>query len=103
MVSRVDRAKQFMPFDALSGLQLALREKEKEYIDKKELSDEMSINISNKLQMLQQNDLVSIVYYKNRQYITIQGRVEKIDNVRKYLEVNDTKIFYTNIYKLDIL
>ena len=34
MVSRVDRAKQFLPFDALKGLQEALREKEIEYEEK---------------------------------------------------------------------
>ena len=34
MLSNVDRAKQFLPFDALKGLQSALREKEVEYVDK---------------------------------------------------------------------
>ena len=35
MGSRVDRAKQFLPFDALKGLQEALREKEIEYEEKR--------------------------------------------------------------------
>ena len=39
-ISRLDRAKQFMPFDALKGLQEALRSKEIEYEEKKELSEE---------------------------------------------------------------
>lgn len=34
-ISRLDRAKQFMPFDALKGLQEALRSKEIEYEKKK--------------------------------------------------------------------
>ena len=39
-VNRIARAKQFLPFDALKGLQEALREKEIEYEEKKELSEE---------------------------------------------------------------
>ena len=38
-MSREDRAKQFMPFDALKGLQEALREKEIEYEQRKELTE----------------------------------------------------------------
>ena len=41
MASRADRAKQFLPFDALKGLQEALREKEIENEEKKELSEEI--------------------------------------------------------------
>ena len=41
-MSRIERAKQFLPFDALTGLQEALRqiEKEMEYDEKIELSEE---------------------------------------------------------------
>ena len=38
-ISRADRAKQFLPFDALSGLQEALRKKEIECEDKIELDE----------------------------------------------------------------
>ena len=40
VVNRIARAKQFLPFDALKGLQEALREKEIAYEEKKELSEE---------------------------------------------------------------
>ena len=39
-VNRISRAKQFLPFDALKGLQEALKEKEIEYEERKELSEE---------------------------------------------------------------
>ena len=42
--SRTNRAKQFLPFDALKGLQEALREKEIQYEDRKELSEETSVS-----------------------------------------------------------
>ncbi len=40
-ISRADRAKQFLSFDALKGFSEALREKEIEYEEKKELSEEL--------------------------------------------------------------
>ena len=39
-MNRTSRAKQFLPFDDLVGFQEALREKEIEYEDKKELTEE---------------------------------------------------------------
>ena len=39
-MNKVARAKQFLPFDALKGLQEALREKEREYEEKKDLSED---------------------------------------------------------------
>ena len=38
-MNRQDRAKQFMPFDALKGLQEELRKKEIEYEQRKEISE----------------------------------------------------------------
>ena len=43
---KADRAKQFIPFDALKGLKEALKEKEKIYVEKKELSEEEIVNIT---------------------------------------------------------
>ena len=39
-ISKLDRAKQFLPFDALSGFREALREKEIEYEEKIELTEQ---------------------------------------------------------------
>ena len=39
-ISRADRARQFLPFDALKGLNEALRSKEIEYEDRKDLSED---------------------------------------------------------------
>ena len=47
-----DRSNQFLPFDALKGLSLALREKEIVYDKKRELSEEVMEEISNTINML---------------------------------------------------
>ena len=46
MDCRADRAKQFMPFDALKGLQDASREKEIEYEQRKELLKLIGLEIT---------------------------------------------------------
>ena len=53
-LSRMSRAAQFAPFDALKGLteELERRELKKLYTNKKELSEEQEIEISNQLTKL---------------------------------------------------
>lgn len=48
MVNRVARAKQFLPFDALKGLQEAIREKEVEYEEKRDLAEDTLNDLNNK-------------------------------------------------------
>ena len=57
------RAKQFLPFDALNGLQEALRKKEIEYIPKKELSEELKEEIGCILSSLDIGENIKITYY----------------------------------------
>ena len=59
------RAKQFMPFDAVSGLQQALRAKEHEMglISRSELSDETRESINVELTKLESGDFVSVTYF----------------------------------------
>ena len=62
---REDRAKQFAPFDALKGLQEALRMKEYEH-DKKEKNDlpeEKIIEISDTLLKINKNTKIKVQYF----------------------------------------
>lgn len=102
-VNRTARAKQFLPFDALKGLQEALREKEIEYEEKRELSEETLSELDDMLNKLEIGDNVTIKYYKNRKYIEIFGIVTKIDSIKKKIQVNkDNSINISDIVKLDI-
>ena len=103
MVKKVDRAKQFLPFAALPPLEKALREKEQEQIPKKELSDDMIQEISNVLQIISKNDIINIQYYFFHQYVQLVGVVKDVNYIKKYLLVNDEKVFFDNIYSIKIL
>lgn len=78
-MSRVDRAKQFMPFDALKGLQEALRLKEYEHEKslKNELSEEQIMKISETLRTMENNDLIEVKIFDDGYFKVIQGRVKK--------------------------
>lgn len=89
MVGRVDRAKLFVPFDALKGLQEILREKEREVEERKELSEESLMELQEELNKVEIGSTVFIKYYKNKKYIDITGVVRKINFVKKKIIINE--------------
>ena len=101
-MNREDRAKQFAPFDALKGLREALREKEIEHErqQKKELSDEDTRAIQERLAQIKKGDELEVTYFKNGYYVSIKGVVLKIDTIYRYLQIGDEKIFFDDILKL---
>ena len=72
-----DRAKQFMPFDALKGLQDALRLKEykHERIEMGDLSEDTILKISDTLSSLKKYDKVEIKIYDDGHIKTYSGKV----------------------------
>lgn len=101
MLSRIERAKQFLPFDAVKGLQFALREKENLCMSKVELSDEQIENISNLLGVTKIGDSIEVVYYDNKQYKKIQGKVTKISNVKKSIAIDNVEVFFIDIFSIN--
>lgn len=104
MASRVNRAAQFIPFDALKGLkeELKLREERRLKVEKTELTDEMIEEISSKLYQIEKNSKISITFFYNGNYVDLDGYVTSIDKIYKYLVINEEKIFFENIYSLKI-
>lgn len=96
-----DRAKQFMPFSALRGLNEALAAKERIVVPKPELSEEMAEELDHKLQSLQSGQVATIVYYHTDQCIRITGMIARIDSSSQLLQIVNTKIAFTDI--LDII
>ena len=82
-MNRVARAKQFLPFDALKGLQEALKEKEIEYEEKKELSEDTLSELNDKFNQVENGKSIKLKYYKNGRYSEIEGIVTNIDYIKK--------------------
>lgn len=99
-MSREDRAKQFMPFAALKGYPEALRKKEKVVVPKMELSEEYREELDRKFHQVRKNDIITVVYYSNREYLKLTGMVSGIDEAAGILKLVNTKIAFCDIYDI---
>lgn len=102
-MSREERAKQFMPFAALKGFELAIAEKEKPIICKVEISEDRKDELDLKLRELSVNSIASIVYYHDGAYIRKTAMVAKIDTSARYIRIVNTKIDFMDIYDITLL
>lgn len=96
-ISKRDRAMQFMAFDALKGLKEAYSEKEEEIEERKELSDEILSEIQESLNNLEINDNVIVRSYQKNKYVNLQGKLKKIDLIKKIIIIDETKIKFKDI------
>ena len=101
-IDELERAKIFMPFDALKGLRQALKEKEKIVTKKVDLTQENIEEISKTLSQIKKRQMVSVTYYDGENYTKIVGLVAKIDTVMKVLTVVQTNIKFEDILEICI-
>ena len=99
-MSTADRAKQFMPFSALKGLEDALKEKEKIIVPKIELSEDNAIELDRKMHAIKRGKIATIVYYDNENYLKITGMVAQIDENKRIMQIVNTKINFDDIYDI---
>ena len=99
-MDRKDRAKQFMPFDALKGLKDALSEKEIEYEERKELSEDKLKELENEFNKIDIGSKIKIKYYKNKQYVEEIGMVTKIDYIKKKIKLDNELINLSDILSI---
>ena len=100
-MSREDRAKQFMPFAALKGNPEALRKREKIVVPKAEVSEEYAEILDRKLRKVKKNDIITVVYFHNGEYLKKTGMVSRIDETARVLKIVNTKIEFDDIYDLE--
>ncbi len=104
-MNNVERAKQFLAFDALSGLQQALREREEKHsrIEKIELAEDDKIAISNTINKIVKGNLVRVTFYFNGHYFELEDNVTKILIPYGYMMVGNTKIYFEDIYNIELV
>lgn len=99
-MDRSNRAKQFMPFDALKGFREALREKEKIVVDKRELSEEQKEELDYKLRQIHKMDMITVEYFQEGEYVQTTGVVTRIDENSRVLKIVNKKIDFDDISDL---
>lgn len=104
-MNREERAKQFMPFDALKGLNEELRRREAKMLreEKRVLFEEEAEKLSSRLARLQVGDEVEAVFYENGYYLTVSGRVESVNRSFGFLTVGGRRVYFTDLYRLRFL
>lgn len=86
---RASRAKLFLPFDALKGFNEALKEREVEYEERKELAEDACEELEMQLNRVERDTKVKIKYYKNKRYITLAGKITNIDYMKKKIQIDE--------------
>lgn len=99
-MTKEDRAKQFMPFAALKGHTEALRRKEKIVVQKMELSEEYQEELDRKLHEITKNDMITVIYYHQNEYLKLTGMVARIDDTARILKIVNTKINFDDLYEI---
>lgn len=105
-MSRLDRAKQFSPFAALKGYEVALRTKEKFLVPRIELPEEAQAELDRKLHMITTGDTITVVYFhpldgsEFGEYLQITGRVSRLEPERRILQIGDRNILTDDIRRL---
>ena len=103
MQNNIDRAKLFMPFDALQGLKEEIRKREELKVNKKVLSYEQDMELDNIIRKLKKDDLIKIRYYSGLNYIETIDRIKKIDIVYNNIVLLNTIISFDDIIDIEFL
>jgi hypothetical protein len=100
---RLDRAKQFMPFDALKGFREALLEKEKIMDSKVLLSEEQFNYLNDVILSIDIGSTILVTFYSNNKYIDKIFTIKKLSIDKNKIVLNDYKILLSDIKNIKII
>ena len=105
MMTRQERAKIFAPFDAMKGLQEALRDREERHlrVERHEISEEQAEENSCVLLKLRRGMTVEIDCYCAFHDVTRRGRVTDVDCTLRRLKLDGAWIDFEDIYAIRIV
>lgn len=99
-MTRLERAKQFMPFAALHGYEDTVRKKEFIKAERRELTEEEIEKLNETVSRVKKGDVVEVKYYSGDGYTETEGAVSEINLTLRYIRVVKTLIPFDDIYDL---
>ena len=113
---RLNRAKLFAPFAALSGFERCIRSSEIVYESRRALSDAAMERLNRQLVRLSKHPdaTVTVEYFevcadphhegfgRLGQYRRLKGAAHRPDHLRQTLRVDDTDIRFEDLYRLEV-
>lgn len=91
-MDRGNRAKQFMPFAALTGLESAMQEKESVPLEEILLGPDAQTELDQRLQSLPIGTEVCAVYYSSGRYLVCRGTFRGKDEEYGCLRIGEERI-----------
>ncbi len=104
-MTRQERAKQFMAFDAMKGLSEALRDREERHsrVEKHDISDEAIEANSRVISVLTRGMRVRMEYYRAFHDVVGEGRITEVSIPFKFLKLDGEKVLFEDIYDIKIV
>lgn len=103
MESNNKRAKQFMPFNSLTGYFDLILEAQKIKEDKRDLTEDELEDLNKKIHMIKKGTMIKIKHYDTDSYVIKEGIVTSINLEYRYITVIKERIFLDNILFFEIL
>lgn len=102
---REQRAKQFMPFDAMKGLAEALKDREERHtrVRKHEISGEARDRISETLLRVEKGSKVFLKCYSNFHDVEKEGIISEINRPLQFFRLDEEKIFFCDLYDIRVI
>lgn len=101
-MSRLQRAKQFMPFAALKGFEVLLAAVARPKEHRVELSEDQVDELNKVLQTIHCREWVRIVYYNKQRYTELIGAVDMISAQMQIISVQGIDIPFRYIKELNL-
>ena len=98
-----DRAAQFMPFAALTGYYDLVREQERVFEPRHELTEEEAEQLSRRVLELRRGDLARVTHYHDGAYVTQVGVVARVDEAARELTIVRARIRFDDIWRVEVL
>ena len=95
---RLERAKQFASFEALSERPGYMRRAEFRPVGRIDLSEEAAEELNRRLVDLVPGDLLSVTYYRGGEYLTRKGRFIRIDLPFRRFYLEDAALPLDDLY-----
>ena len=95
------RAKQFMPFAAVKGLQEALQAKERPYTQQKEIAEDAADTLNAILAGLMPGMQADITYYSGGESHTVSGEILSVDGVKKRIRLEESEICFNDLISIN--
>ena len=101
-MSRLQRAKQFMPFAALKGFETLLSAVARPKEARVELSEDQLEELNRTIQSLVEGDFVRVLYYTGHCYTELVGSIETIGKPIHSLTIEGVPIVFKDIKELNL-